>query len=64
MGDYYKDTCTCWYKNLASQTDIFGLPKDGGCSDIDFMPAWSYLEDPEYRPENIQPTNTILPRAS
>ncbi|KAL4931665.1 uncharacterized protein BDV17DRAFT_288726 [Aspergillus undulatus] len=63
LGDSYKDTCTCWYKDLPDQTDIFGLPKEGGCSDIDFMPAWSYLEDPDYRPEHIEPVATVTARA-
>ncbi|KAF4985137.1 hypothetical protein FDECE_16788 [Fusarium decemcellulare] len=61
LGDSYKDTCTCWYKDLADQTDIFGLPKEGKCSDIDFRPAWSYLEDPDYRPEHIEPVATVSP---
>ncbi|KAL2830891.1 hypothetical protein BDW59DRAFT_158326 [Aspergillus cavernicola] len=50
-----KDTCTCCYENLPDQTEIFGLPKSGGCKDIDYRPAWTYYEDPDYRPEHIVP---------
>jgi hypothetical protein len=59
LGDTYKNTCTCWYEKLPDQTDIFGMAKSGGCGSINFMPAWSYLEDPDYRPEYIKPVATI-----
>ncbi|KAL3454210.1 hypothetical protein BJX65DRAFT_301996 [Aspergillus insuetus] len=50
-----KSTCTCWYENLPDQKEIFGLPKVGECADIDFRPAWTYYEDPDYEPEHIEP---------
>ncbi|KAL4935723.1 hypothetical protein BDV06DRAFT_206435 [Aspergillus oleicola] len=62
IGDSFKDTCTCWYADLPHQKEIFGLPKEGGCEDIDFMPAWTYAEDPDYRPESIQPAVTVIAR--
>ncbi|KAJ5175427.1 uncharacterized protein N7482_001304 [Penicillium canariense] len=55
LGDSYKKTCICWYEKIPDQTDIFGMPKSGGYGSIDFMPASSYLEDPNYTPEKIQP---------
>ncbi|KAL5341746.1 hypothetical protein BJX70DRAFT_395479 [Aspergillus crustosus] len=53
----FEGTCTCWYEKLPDQTEIFGKPKSGKCSDIDFRPAWTYLEDPDYQPENVTPEN-------
>ncbi|KAL4796546.1 hypothetical protein BDV19DRAFT_388053 [Aspergillus venezuelensis] len=43
-------TCTCWFRDLPEQTSVFGTPKEGTCADIDYRPAWTYFEDPEYRP--------------
>ncbi|KAJ5086515.1 hypothetical protein NUU61_007822 [Penicillium alfredii] len=59
LGSHYDNTCTCWFEKLPDQTEIFGMPKKGDCDSMDFRPAWSFSEDPDYRPENIQPTVTM-----
>ncbi|KAL4954733.1 hypothetical protein BDW69DRAFT_183214 [Aspergillus filifer] len=43
-------TCTCWFRDLADQSSVFGTPKEEACADIDYRPAWTFFEDPEYRP--------------
>ncbi|KAL4887517.1 hypothetical protein BJY04DRAFT_212553 [Aspergillus karnatakaensis] len=48
--DLGKATCTCWYRDLPDQQSIFGTPKEGTCADVDYRPAWTYFEDPDYRP--------------
>ncbi|KAF3385480.1 hypothetical protein F1880_001727 [Penicillium rolfsii] len=59
LGDSYKNTCTCWFEKLPGQTDIFGMPESGGCGSIDYLPAWTYQEDPTYKPADIKPVATI-----
>lgn len=46
------------YTKLRQQTEIFGHPMSGGCGSVHFMPAWTYAEDPDYRPEDIKPVST------
>jgi hypothetical protein len=51
----FKDICTCWFKKPPGQTEIIGKAKSGKCENINYRPAWTYLENPDYQPENIVP---------
>jgi hypothetical protein len=68
LGDESIKICECWYKDRPEQKSLFNLPVllgvgdfevPGGCGLIDFLPAWSYTEDPSYRPKEMLPQTTV-----
>ena len=62
LGSDFDNTCTCWYESRPDQTEIFGMPEEGGCDSIDYVPAWTRTEDPDYHPAHITPVATVPAR--